>query len=110
MCHCVQGNNCCCSLFQSYVVIHIFLIALIGLGSVPCHSVQLYMCLLHQNVALFFGKCYKCSVTNTGVMRPRLEHHFGEFGWYELSPPEDGSSALCSLRVVTEPANIYARE
>lgn len=40
-------------------------------------------------------------------MYGRLEQHFGEFGWYRLNPSETSD---CSVHVLTEPANIYARE
>ncbi|XP_043233911.1 heparan-alpha-glucosaminide N-acetyltransferase-like [Amphibalanus amphitrite] len=45
---------------------------------------------------------------DNGTSVCRLEYHFGEFGWYQLSPPKHSGSQRCSLAVVTEPANIYA--
>ncbi|KAF0312117.1 hypothetical protein FJT64_017096 [Amphibalanus amphitrite] len=47
---------------------------------------------------------------DNGTSVCRLDYHFGEFGWYQLSPPKHSGSQRCSLAVVTEPANIYARE
>ncbi|XP_037067847.1 heparan-alpha-glucosaminide N-acetyltransferase-like isoform X1 [Pollicipes pollicipes] len=45
--------------------------------------------------------------SDTGSSACRLQYHFGEFGLYELTTGQE-SPESCSMRVLTEPANIYA--